>query len=209
MKFKWADIVQAQERIQGTYLMYGEDVAYVEEVRSSSAIIQLMHNGERKTVKLEDDNWHDYRRLPPCGWVNVLNTAAPRCVLLSRIPARVRRHGLCNDVASFKEIADNVVSKSRDWNLSSIFSNPGYLGLLSNDYPDISEILEKLPRRASTAMSRKFAVYKDAGGVSWLYRKTEQIGFISRSSLNVFPDTSFYKDEILEIAPTLSIKDLT
>ena len=208
MAFKWADTVQAQERLQGTFLMYGEEVVYIEEVRASSAIIQLMSSDERKTVKLDDENWHDYRKIPPTGWINLLNVPTPRCVLLSRLPARVRRHGLTSDVVSQREISDNAVVKCRDHNLSLLFRNPGYKDLLVNSYPDVKEIVEKLPRRSSAAMSRKFAVYKDAGGVSWLFRRDEQVGFISRETLHVFPDTAFYKDEILEASPELSIKEL-
>lgn len=208
MKFKWTDAVQAQERIQGTYMMYGKDVVYINEVRSSGINITFCPNGGSKTVPYDDDNWNDFRGIPPLGWVNVIGGPAPNAVFVSRHPVRGRRHGLYGDVVSIRSLVDNALQRSREFDLTRIFNNPGYSSLLENDYPGVDEILERLPRRASTAMSRKYAVYRDAGGVAWLFRKAEQVGFLTKSVLNVFPDTSFYSDEIKEIAPNLSIRDL-
>lgn len=208
MKFKWTDSVQANERLANTYLMYGRDVVYINEVRSSGILITFCPNGNNKTVPLDDDNWNDFRGIPPLGWVNFVGGPTPRAVLISRIPARVRRHGLYGDVVQIRDILDNTVQRSREFDLARILNNPGYTSLLENDYPDLDEILEKLPRRTSAAMSRKYAVYRDAGGVSWLFRKHEQVGFLTKSALNVFPDTAFYSDEIREIVPTITIRDL-
>lgn len=208
MKFKWADAVQAQERLTHTYLMYGKDVVFIEEVRSSGVVIRFVETNIVLTVKFDDPNWNDYRRIPPGGWVNIYGGPSPRCILLGRVPARVRRHGLYPDVATLREIADNSVVKNRDMNLNGLLSNTGYRDLLAESYPSIDETLDRLPRRSSSAISRKFAIYRDAGGVAWVFRRNEQVGFLSKGSLHVFPDTSFYKDEVLEVSPNIAIKDL-
>lgn len=207
--FQWADQQQAVERLQGTYLMYGDDPVYFREIGRSAFHIKNYRKGVEESVKPSDPAFHGFRKLPPLGWMNVRKGAAPYAVYLKRIPIRGRRHGLTNDSVSVQEVQGNTVIRSASLSFSHAIANPGYLDLVDRVYPSFEDTLEKTPKGSAVAFSRKLAIYKDYGGLSFLYRNAEQIGLISKASLYVFPETKFYVDELSEEGKIpLEIKEL-
>ena len=207
--FKWVDSAQAIDRLQGTYILYGNDPVYVHEIRGDSILIKNFRTGTEHTVSLGDPLFHEYRKLPPMGWMNVRGRDAPSAVFLKRIPIRGRRHGLTTDGVVVQDVSNNTLVRSSSMNIGHALKNKGYLDLLDGHYPSLEETLEKTPKGCTVAFSRKFAIYKDYGGLSFLYRNAEQVGLVSKDTLYTFPDTDFYKEELTEQkAFSLNIKEL-
>lgn len=207
--FKWADATQAAERLQGTFGLYGNDPVYFREIGRSVVIIKNYRSQEEVQKKLDDPLFHGFRKLPPLGWMNVVGKGTPYAVFMKRVPIRGRRHGLYSDNVTVQEVQTNTVIRSPSMSFSNAIANRGYLDLLDGSYPSFEMVLEKTPKGVAVAFSRKLAIFKDYGGLAFLYRNAEQIGLISKSSLYVFPETKFYLDELSEEKQIpLEIKEL-
>jgi len=201
MALFWTDGTQAKERLEGTYLMLGDDPVYILSVdsghRPPMAYIANYRTGERN-IAIDVAALGDCRKIPPLGWINLRNLGNPHAVYTERLPYRGRRHGLNPDGLRVADIVINSGGRNDGWTIDSIFSDKGYLDCVDGKYPSLQEILERLPMGMSTAFSRRNAVLHDKHGMMWLYRRSERIGLLSKDRLQLFPKFSFVTDELLE-----------
>ena len=196
--FTWADAAQAEERLRDTFIMYGDSPLYVTATSATLVKGELLRTRESITKPVTDPAFFNFRKLPPLGWVNLLDLPSPKAMFARRNPVVSRRHGYYNENVVVREIRNNNPERT-DYGIGTVIQNRGYLNLLDNDYPSVLEILEKTPKGTTVAFSRKFAIYKDNAGLSYLYRNLDQIGLVSRGSLYVFPDTACFTDELKEV----------
>lgn len=195
--FVWADAAQAEERLLNTFVLYGNSPLYVTVTSSKLVKGELSRSLEGVTKEITDPLFFNFRKLPPLGWVNLLDRPSPKAVFLRRIPTVSRRHGYTTENVVIREIRNNSAERAEE-SLSSVFTNRGYHDGMDNNFPTALEILEKAPKGTAVAFSRKFAIAKDNAGLSYLYRNLDQVGLISKDALYVFPDTVCFRDEIQE-----------
>lgn len=207
----WTDARQAQERIQNTFLMYDDAPVQVMAVRDAAGYeyedgidrIEYDEPGKgRKLAKMDDEKWKKFRVLPPLGWVNY---ASPDeryigAVYLSRTSRNTRQHGLnSQNVTVYDFFHWATFGKSQVVEAQHIFSSEGYRECCAGEYPPLEDILAHIKEETAVAFSNRFAVYRCADGVRWLYRKRTRVGlFTGADTLSLFPKLGFYREEIME-----------
>jgi hypothetical protein len=198
-KFLWADGTQAQERIQGTYLLFDKQLAYVQEIRSSTATIVYTATGKSENVRLNDDRWNDFRDIPPLGWINIFLGGRPKAIFLKRIPVRGRRHGLTRECVVSLILLEEGVSNNGAPSFELVVTDEGYGCSIRGEYPSLEEILTRLPTGCSAAFSPKFAVFRSKTGLFWIYRNELNIGFIQNGTIQTFSEMKFAEEELFEV----------
>lgn len=201
-KMFWEDIQQASERLTGTYVMYGDDPAYVErvETRDDGPSARLLFPNDTAVWKLlADEAFNDFHKLPPLGYVNVVGYGRPMAVLMARIPERSRSHGLKDNRIAVHDLTDKGLVSSHTFSLTSVLRDKGYKYRISNIYPTVSEIIEKLPDGCSAAFDSKYAVVKDSFGLLRLYRRNAAIGLLDTAGIRLNRLSVFYREEIQEL----------
>ena len=200
----WEDIHQAAERLPNSYILYGDDVVSVVrcETRKEgpSAQVYFMKDGREEWKSLDDPLFHDFHRLPPLGFVNVVSLGKPTAILLTRLPERSRIHGLKNSRVKCEELTPAGLMKSSKTDYSRITTDKGYSWRIANSYPTASEIMEKLPDGCSAAFSPTYGISKDSFGISRLFRRGLAVGIIHENGLRLTKQTAAYREELEESA---------
>jgi hypothetical protein len=208
--FVWTDDAQANDRLSNTVMLFDGRPVYID--RASGGLISIRNTdgsswGPVNGVPFDDPRWNNFRGIPKLGWTNLVMTGRPEAVFLERIPVRNRRHGLCQDNTLMYTFDGVDINPSRTYSLFDILANKGYLATLAGDYPSLPEIMERLPTGCCVAFSSSYAVLRDDGGVSWLYRNTTRIGFLSDSTVSCFQPKMYLTDEILEtVGPNFHVR---
>lgn len=200
----WTDFQQAQERLEGSVVLCGENPAYIrglEEGHDGIPVANLsICNDSKKIIqkKLDDPAFGRFRNLPVLGWVNTTKYSA---VFLERRLLRARTHGLCdNSVTVFDatRTADGL-APSREVSFRNIWPDAGFTDSVKNSFPSLEEILMHIREESIIAYSHTFAVLRDGLGLRWLYRNIERVGlFTGTDTLLLFPKTGFYREEIMD-----------
>lgn len=199
----WEDVVQAGERLTGTYIMYGDEPVKVQAVESRaegpSATIENVKTGSRTRKLLSDPKFHDFHKLPPLGYINLIGFKKPVAVYTKRIPERSRSHGLRDNRVTVSLLDQNGLGTTFGINLASVLSDDGYKHRVEGFYPTAEEIVENLPEDCSAAFSPTYAIYKDAYGLFRLFRREGMVGLISHRGLRLTRETACYQEELIEL----------
>ena len=206
----WEDRDNARERIQGSYIMYDDDIVYVEAVdtyesKLSAKVLDPAAKGSNaryRWIPLDDPGFKMFRELPLVGWVNVALRGRPCAFYLRRTPRRQRMHGLSANSIFVLEFRGGSLVKSGDYGCASVFGDDAYKLCLQGKYPSLEMVLDRLPAGMSCAINNKYVIYHDDGGLKWLFRNEERIGMISGMSLVLLKGASCYQDELLSDVKT-------
>lgn len=211
--FRWADAEQASSRLRGTYVMYDDDVFYINRVHAPSTGLaaegQHIRTGKGASYPLDDPNFHGFRKLPPLGWVNLCGVDRPTAMYLRRLPARSNPHGLKNGRISCHELVKGSWNPSRSHDFSGIVKDRGYRMGLDGDYPTPAEIMEKLRVPTTVAFSRLFAISRNLEGEFSLYRRADRVGSLREGEIVVGKGTEWCKEELESTLPeglTITVK---
>lgn len=208
----WENLEQARERLSGCYIMYGNEIVYVEDVHAkSNGLTARIYDAARinpsRLVKLSDPAFKSFREIPPLGWTNIVGGTKPNAVFMERVPVRQRTHGLSNNNVTVKDNSTGLVGRSREYNFTSVVTNKGYEGTIEGKYPSLEEVLQKLPRDSLAAVSSRYAVQEDSPGMKWFYRNSERVGMISGENLLLFKGFLYLLEELQE-AKEITFKDV-
>lgn len=196
----WTDYAQAKDRVEGSFVMLNDDPVYIRAVGSAKVPLVAYDNlrtGARESSTSIAD-FGDFRRLPPLGWVNLINTGRPMAAYLRREPIRGRKHGLSPDSVSIRIFSRDTLIITRDHHINDIFRDPGYCQGLDGDYPSFDDVYEKTPQGTGVAVSRKLLIYHDDNGMRWLYRHRERVGFVSKGKIQVFASKAYHLEDLRE-----------
>lgn len=206
--FFWESVEQARERLESSYLMYGNDPVYTHRIENRGGIPSANITsstpgseirGDGLWKDLADPAFHSFHKLPPLGYVNLRNIGQPTAAFLYRRPEVSRAHGLRNGRIDVGGPYGTIYRRSEVYDFSGILSNLGYRDRLEGTYPTASEIVEKLPNGASAAFSPTFAVSRDAFGNRYLWRRQTLVGTLSEGVTLLRPDTRCYAEELSEL----------
>ena len=194
----WTDINQARDRLEGSYFLLGNDPVYFERIREGETRVTNYRTGQAGVlVSLED--FGDFRKLPPLGWVNWTGGAETRAFYLYRVPMRNRQHGLSSNNCNAGGIENDLYrSRSNRVSFDNVLTNDGYLEAVDGIFPEPGEILEHLQKGQEAAFSMKYAISCDSRGLFWLWRKTDCLGLILKDSIRLLPGQNCYRDELAE-----------
>src|SRR3990167_4725119 len=109
-EFFWTDIDQASEKLLECVILCDDTPVQVIEIRKTTdskipeIVIELLSDGRILTLSLADDSFHNFRKLPQLGWMNLHNDKKPTCIFLSRRLTRSRLHGLNNQNVIVREL---------------------------------------------------------------------------------------------------------
>lgn len=200
-KMFWEDIQQASERLNGTYILYGDKVVIVDrcDIRDGNPSALVVYpKGEKSSewLALDDPKFHDFHRLPPMGYVNVFYFGEPRAVYLERLPERSRAHGLKNGRIAVYELLESGPKNSSKLDFSRVVSDDGYAMTTEGVYPTAREIIDNLPAKCSAALSPTYAISRDAFGAFRLYRRQILVGVIMEDVVKFSRTTDCYREEL-------------
>ena len=209
--FFWEDAVQAQERLQGSYVLYGDEPVFIEQVNSRRsdvvAMISRCVSRNIEEVSLSSPLFHMFRKLPILGWINDIE--AKKALFLDRQSTRSRTHGFVDNnirVGNTEEGSDELYF--RNYRFSTIAVRQGYFDANKGNYPSLPDVLSVIRNNSIIAVSNKFAVKRDQGGLRWLYHGMNKIGvFTDTETLLLVTRFSFMKEEIQE-TPNLLISNV-
>jgi hypothetical protein len=198
-KMFWEDVAQASERLVGTYILYGNQVYYVGSVdikdRVPSARLTDMATGGTTWKDLADEGFHDFHKLPPLGYVNLVNTGYPQAALLTRIPERSRLHGLRANRIAVAFVSGASVGPA-PINYENIVVDKGYQLSIDKQFPSAKQILENIDERQSAAFSPSYAISKDEFGVFRLWRRNLLVAIINEENVSFSKTTDCYREEL-------------
>jgi len=210
--FFWTDSVQAQERLAGSYIKFGDKVAYVEEVRNPragpTATIIVYPEGLTESVLLSDPRFGRFRTPLPIGWVN--SQSNKRAFYVSRAPQRSRTHGMTRSNTTLSTI-DKIgrLGGAGDYgSYDTIAKDPQYAAAIVGNYPPLSLVLDKLRNGTCVAISNKLCLFRDQEGIRWLFVDTDRVGlFTGADTLLLISSFSYLKEQLQE-APEFTVNNL-
>ncbi len=194
----WTDDQQAAERLAETFILKGDEVVYVQTVEAGQIYHKTLPSGALQAEKLDSPVWNKFRKLPPLGWLNVSTNKFVGAVYMRRRAVRSRSHGLNNTNIQVFGFHGNggVLAGERLLSMTAIYGAGLYKD--PDQYPGFRDVFAVLKTDSSAALSSKFAIYKDAGGLVWLYRKRRRIGLIPDvATVLLFRGENFYREDIL------------
>lgn len=202
-KMFWEDTNQANERLQGTYVLHNNRVVYVERcddrAEGPSARVLISRAGKQSWIPLADKGFNDFHKLPPLGYVNVFYYGEPRAVYLERMPERSRAHGLKNARVSVEDLGEAGFKPSRLDYSYIVSSDEGYEARLAGEYPTAKEIIANLTSGCSAAFSPVYAIVRDSFGTARLYRRRLLVGAITNDIVQFTRTTDCYREELAGI----------
>lgn len=210
-KYFWTDAAQAQDRLAGCTIMYGDQVVSVDGIRPTeratdipTAQCRIWPTGKKQDIPLDDPIFNSFRVLPPMGWVNCERLG--QAVLCERRIVRSRSHGL-ND----SNVSTGIVNPKgsigagsciiwRDYSsYGDVLQDPGYTACIKEEYPSLTEVFNVIQPSSTIAISRFFAVNQDDQGIRWLMKLKDRVGlFTGVDSLMLLRTFSFLREEIQE-----------
>lgn len=206
----WTDSQQAGERLNGTFILYGESPAFIEAVSSARnpvASARIYPTGQLQSLDLEDPRFHDFRVLPATGWVN--NYENGEAMFIERRPVRSRSHGLNHSNTRVGYLpAERQHVLFGDYNYDTVARDRGYAEACSNTFPVLREVLDACRPDSSIAISKKFAITRDNLGVRWLYRMTERVGMFPNADTVMLAAKYKYLKEELETSSEISVANI-
>lgn len=209
-KMFWEDVNQANERLANTYVMYGDDIYHIDRCENASGTPSAYAadpiHGNYRFISLEDDAWHNFHKLPPMGYVNVMSYGFPMAVLLTRLPERSRSHGIKANRVSVAHLAGGAIAGS-PINFVHIVNDSGYRDNIRGAYPTARQILDNLDEGQSAAFHPSYAISKDDFGIFRLFRKHLMVGVIEDSSVRYTKVTDCYREE-LEQTESFNIREV-
>lgn len=198
-KMFWEDVQQANERLAGTYILYGDAVRYVAscETRDGipSARLQDMRTGNQEWRDLSDENFHSFHKLPPMGYVNLVSLGYPQAALLTRHPERSRLHGIRSNRVAVAFLNGPALGNG-GYGYEQVATDFGYDDAIKRDFPTAKQIIENLDEKQSAAFSPSYAISKDEFSVFRLWRRNLLIGIVNEDSVSFTRETSCYKEEL-------------
>lgn len=198
-KMFWEDVQQANERLAGTYVLYGDEAKYIAECASRDgtpkARVINMRTAKEDWVDLADEKFHDFHKLPPMGYVNLISLGYPQAALLTRIPERSRLHGIRANRVAVAFLNGPTLSNG-GLGFEQIVVDKGYYDAIVKSYPTARQILENLEERESAAFSPSYAISKDDFSVFRLWRRNLLIGIINEEVVSFAKTTECYREEL-------------
>ena len=208
--FRWADADQASNRLRDSYVLYGNDVFYVAEIRRGHDGLMvygtIMKSGKNAEFPIYDEFFHGFRKLPPLGWINLAKVPEPTAVFTRRIPQRSNGHGLRDNRVSVQEMREGALSRSPRFGYNAIVKDPGYEDMILGNFPSASEIIERLKTPSVVAFSKRYAIRRTILGEFYLYRNADLVGAIGNGEVVVPKTTSWCKEELAEVVPEEELK---
>jgi len=218
-KFFWTDEVQAQERLNNTFIKHNDDVVFVSHIENEKIFYINYVDDTIGNDTLDSVSWKRFRVLPPIGWLNIdrqkdVHRGVKKYVggvYLNRRAVRSRSHGL-NDtniqIFSFQPDEKGLVN-DKSFILKDVYKCGFYKD--PEQYPSFTEAFRHLRNGFCVALSPKFALIKDSDGLTWLYRKRLKVALIPNvATLFLLASCKYYREDILEnhhILP-LELKEL-
>ncbi len=206
----WEDTVQANERLSNTVILYGTDPFYAMQVDARGSIQGNLYTKDgavTKALKMDDPNFHRFRKLPPLGWVNSI--IDKQAMFLDRTPTRSRLHGLHDQAVVISGIHSESGSTYRtDNRITRFVADKGYLEACHGIRPALNEVLLRIRSSTAISISEKYAVLRDNSGMRWLYRNLNKIGlFVGANTLMLLEGKGFYREE-LQSDPAITIANI-
>lgn len=197
----WESWEQAHERIQGSYVLYGDAPAFVDVVNPPevpgavpTASVSLLGESRTCSKPLDDPLFHRFRKLPPVGWVNHVKQG--NGVFLERRPVRSRQHGLSNNNVFVASKSAGAFSW-RDYNYFNVVKDKGYPLACKKDYPGMKDVITHIRADTVIAVSPLYAILRDDNGLRWFYRNLKKVGaFFDTETLLLFNQFSYLREEI-------------
>lgn len=208
--FFWEDARQAQERLSGSFVLYGDNPVLIEEVSSGAiptANTIVYPTKERKVISLDDPKFHRFRVLPPVGWFN--HSQQKSAFFADRRPVRRTLHGLSdnNVFVGYLRTGQSIL-KFNDFRYSRLAADVGYYEACREEFPALADALTHVRAETTLAVSPRLAVYRDADGLRWLYHNADRVGLFSGTdSLLLLSKYSFLKEELNE-SPAFTIENI-
>lgn len=207
----WTDITQAQERVQGTWVMYDGEPVFISRIYEEDGIIKCMIHppGEKESgtqKRMDSPKFRRFRELPELGWMNSeLKGGIPIPILISRVVVTTRTHGLnANNIqigqlyfGNGNELPPNITNTAM-YSIGHLQKDTGFASMQAGKYPSLMAVLEKIQPGTSLAYSLHYCISKDLLGIRWLYRDAVRVGLFSNNdTLNLLPKHSYLRDEIM------------
>lgn len=198
--FFWTDTRQASERLEGCIILYDDYPVYIRGVTShddghTRAMVEYL-DGTQKTSrkKLNSPLFERFRRLPNIGWINNPKYGA---MFVSRIPSRIRQHGLISSNVSVRSFDSNILTGA-PLGLFDLAKTSFFADMHKGKYPSLEDVLKNINNNTAFAVSRKYCVRQDTDGLTWLYREDTRVGIISGEELLLIKGKAFLVEEIME-----------
>lgn len=203
--FFWTDAAQAEERLRGSYILYGDSAVYVERIANSrsaglKAEVTIFPEGKAGNISLSDPLFHRFRKPLPTGWVN--NLYSKRAYFLQRSPQRSRVHGMTSgSTAVYTILSDGRMRPSDEMRFDVVVRDQQYQEAIRGDYPALELILDRLKIGTCIAFSNNMALFRDTDGVRWLYIGNDKVGlFTGSDTLLLLSSFSYVKEQLTEAA---------
>lgn len=206
--FFWEDATQAQERLQGSTILYKDVPVYVEMVSGRKgdviAAVAIPADPKLHEISLSDEGFHLFRKLPVLGWFNHHGTS--RALYLDRQSTRSRTHGYTDNNVRVGNLEDDATELFfRNYRFSTASRDEGYVDSNQGKYPNLVEVLSVIRTGSTIAVSPKFAIHRDKAGLRWLFHGMNRVGvFADTETLLLMGRFSFMKEEIEESSLNIS-----
>lgn len=203
-EYFWTDAVQAEERLRGSYVLFGNKVALIQSISNNrgnpAASIRVYPDNKEEVVLLSDARFNRFRKALPIGWVN--SSVSKQAVFISRAPQRSRTHGMTRSNTQVFHIRKGQFSNAQDYtNYEYVATDPQYVNAIAGEFPPLDLVLNKIRSGTTIAVSSKFAVHRDADGIRWLYIDTDRVGlFTGSDTLLLLSSFSYVKEQLQEAA---------
>lgn len=199
----WESWEQAAERLNGTYVLYGDTPCLVAEVRQpermdedAKAVCRINGESKNRYIPLSDPLFHRFRKLPKTGWVNSYRER--KALYLERRPYRGRSHGLSDNnvtVGYLSSGSDELYY--RDIRFRNVSDDEGWAEANQDVYPTLQDVFPVIKPDSTIAVSNLYAIHRDKSGMRWLYRNSDKVGtFSDVNTLLLFSKYRYLTDEL-------------
>lgn len=209
--FFWTDAVQAEERLRGSFVLFGDKVALVQSISSNrgspTASIRVYPDNRDEVVSLSDARFNRFRKALPIGWVN--NSASKQAVFVSREPQRSRTHGMTRANTKVFHIRKGQMQSAADYtNFEYVATDPQYAKAIAGEFPPLELVLNKVRPNTTLAISSKLAVHRDTDGIRWLYVDADRVGLFTGSDTLLLLTAFAYVKEQLQEAVEFTVSNI-
>jgi len=210
--FFWTDVAQAEERLRGSYIRFGDKAAFVDSIGSPragpTATVISYPDGKAENVLLSDARFNRFRVPLPIGWVN--NQAYKRAFFLSRGPQRSRIHGMTrsNTIVMTIDKSGHLGGAGDYLSYEGIAKDPQYGAAIRNEYPPLLLVLDKIKNGTGVALSKDLCIHRDMSGIRWLFVGSDRVGLFTGADTLLLLSSFAYVKEQLQEAPEFTVNNL-
>lgn len=176
----YENLEDANRRLNGTMVKYGEEFFAIQDIRNTRPIMTLQmqqygnKRAEIKEVLINDELFNGFRPFP----LGMCNNGQGRAVYIQRRPLRTQQQGTTSAHLVEIDIENRFYGDAPAGRLSVLFGGKPFLECAKGIYPSFKEVIDFYNNpeilNSSTAFCREFAVVRgyvdtcfiaDKGGV--------------------------------------------